>query len=622
MAAKKNPELDALIGKSVRVLPDLRDADGELHQWAGMECQVLTRNSKTGSFQLGFGQDVKVFKAGEFVPVLDTPAAAGRVDLVDVHPLMAVNSTYNPRRRKGLDLDSLQGLAANIKANGLLQPILVRPLPTHRVADTADMTPRPIYEVIAGERRWRACQLADLDSMQMLVREMGDKAAMEMALVENLEREDLDDMDEAEGFERLRTELGLTVEQIAARMGKGKGESYVRKSLKLCDLTPESREAMWPAEGKRYPILNRSTGLVVALYRPELQAEIVQFIAEHAGPGGEPASFRTIKPLIDRRFHLVLKEAPFDVTSAELVPAAGACTACPKRTSVQGAFFEDAAPGPESCTDADCFQGKREAHIVVLREQAHKDGFKVIDGEDALEARPSPHMKMMIGYVRLDDVLETVTGDDGIERQRTYGDALAALGKKAPKPRILIDPHTQQAVKVITSNIAEQLQPEEEEDDNQDRRPPTGEPLSAEEQALRNPHVVRAVLLRAFDAIRTGTRTAEELRLAVKVLILGQEGAEEAQKYLGFDGDSFPVSAVEGEQEAWIDGLQANELGQLLAMATLEISFGQYAGTSLSATKRVAWAEAYGIDVLAVRDKVAEDMERQANAPIVEEEPA
>lgn len=632
MVKGSNKPQDALIGKRVRINPDLQEDTGmgvTAHPWAGREGEVLTRNDG-GHYQVGVGDAVKVLSMGDFT-VLDA-GAAGSSAMLEVAPELAVPSLTNPRRRKGLDMDSLNALAASIKVHGLGQAILVRPIPASRLIDTADLSPRPIYEVIAGERRLRACLIAGLATMPMLVRDMPDNAVLEMQLVENIERENLDDMEEAEGFEKLRLQLGYTVEQIAERIGHGKGRSYVYKALKLCALTPESREAMYPAAEGKPAILSRSTGLLVARYTPQQQAEVVQFIASLAGPDGEPAPFRDVQAKLAKRFHLVLAQAPFDIYSVDLLPPAGACSTCPKRSGNQGDIFGD-SPGPDSCTDAQCFQSKREAHVALVKAKAQADGFKVIDGEEARRARPMPSLKAIAGYVRLSDVARIEKGDDGVERQVTFEDSLRALGKRAPKPRIFIDPHTSVAEKVITAELADKLMPDEDETPapaarGKGKKSASGVPpvdtRTPEQRALDNHHVQYAVLLRMFEAIRAGERTTEELRLAVKVLILDQEGAERSLDYMGYVGVDSPdganASDARAALEAWIDALLPDQLGQLLAMCTVEISFGDWAGTALSGTSRMAVIERYGIDVLAVQARVAEDLERSTDRALQEEE--
>ncbi|MCK6425471.1 MAG: ParB/RepB/Spo0J family partition protein [Burkholderiaceae bacterium] len=119
---------------------------------------------------------------------------------------------YQPRTR--MDEGSLFELAESIRGQGVMQPILVRPLP-----------PRdglPMYEIIAGERRTRAARIAGLDEVPVLVREVPDQAAAAMALIENIQREDLNPLEEAQGVQRLIDEFGLTHEQAAQAIGRSR----------------------------------------------------------------------------------------------------------------------------------------------------------------------------------------------------------------------------------------------------------------------------------------------------------------------------------------------------------------------------------------------------------------
>ncbi|MBN8441048.1 MAG: ParB/RepB/Spo0J family partition protein [Thauera sp.] len=115
---------------------------------------------------------------------------------------------YQPRTR--MDPGSLEELAASIKAQGVMQPILVRP-----VGDDG-------YEIIAGERRWRAAQIAGLDEVPCLVREIPDEAALAMSLIENIQREDLNPLEEAGGIQRLIDEFAMTHQQAADAVGRSR----------------------------------------------------------------------------------------------------------------------------------------------------------------------------------------------------------------------------------------------------------------------------------------------------------------------------------------------------------------------------------------------------------------
>ena len=115
---------------------------------------------------------------------------------------------YQPRSR--MDQEALNELAASIKAQGVMQPILVRPVDGGR------------YEIIAGERRWRASQLAGLHEVPVLVRDIPDDSALAMSLIENIQREDLNPLEEAMGIQRLIDEFGMTHQQAADSVGRSR----------------------------------------------------------------------------------------------------------------------------------------------------------------------------------------------------------------------------------------------------------------------------------------------------------------------------------------------------------------------------------------------------------------
>lgn len=142
------------------------------------------------------------------------------VDLVDPN-------RYQPRQ--AIDEGALKQLAASIQADGLMQPIVVRP---------AGQAGR--FELIAGERRWRAARLAGVEKVPAVVREIDDQQAAEWALIENLQREDLNPIDRAEAFQRLADEFGMTHQQIGGRVGLER--STVANLLRLLDLCGDVRQ--------------------------------------------------------------------------------------------------------------------------------------------------------------------------------------------------------------------------------------------------------------------------------------------------------------------------------------------------------------------------------------------
>lgn len=127
---------------------------------------------------------------------------------------------YQPR--KEIDRDRLQELADSISAQGIIQPIVVRPVDGKK------------YEIIAGERRWRAAQLAGLHDIPVVIRDISDQAAMALGLIENIQREDLNPLEEAEALSRLLNEFKMTHQQVADAVGKSR--TTVTNLLRLMDL--------------------------------------------------------------------------------------------------------------------------------------------------------------------------------------------------------------------------------------------------------------------------------------------------------------------------------------------------------------------------------------------------
>ncbi len=151
----------------------------------------------------------------------DHPLRELPVDLVQ-------RGKYQPRR--DMDQDSLQELADSIKAQGVMQPIVVRPISDKR------------YEIIAGERRWRAAQLVGLQAVPAVIRDVSDQQAIAMALIENIQREDLNPIEEAASLQRLQLEFELTQQEVATAVGKSR--STVANLLRLMSLQEEVRRML------------------------------------------------------------------------------------------------------------------------------------------------------------------------------------------------------------------------------------------------------------------------------------------------------------------------------------------------------------------------------------------
>ena len=188
-------------------------------------------------------------------PSLETDGSVQTLPLREIEP--------DPNQpRKTFDESSLAELASSIAQHGLLQPIAVRP----RVAGG--------YTIVAGERRWRACRMAGLAEVPVIIKEVSDEEAMELALVENLQREDLDPVEEACGIRELIARCGLTQEQAAQKLGKSR--SALANSLRLLNLPLEVLERL------RSGVLSAGHAKVIlGLPSPELQSQAAKIIEEN-----------------------------------------------------------------------------------------------------------------------------------------------------------------------------------------------------------------------------------------------------------------------------------------------------------------------------------------------------
>ena len=191
---------------------------------------------------------------------------------------------YQPR--KDIEPESLQELADSIKVQGVMQPIVVRP-----ISDTK-------YEIIAGERRWRATQLAGLDAIPAVIRDVSDEAAIAMALIENIQRENLNPIEEATSLQRLQQEFDLTQQEVAAAVGKSRStianllrlmtlQEDVRRLVEHGDLEMGHARALLGLEGTDQSAAARSVvgkGLSVR----QTEALVRHLLAQKSAPAKEP----------------------------------------------------------------------------------------------------------------------------------------------------------------------------------------------------------------------------------------------------------------------------------------------------------------------------------------------
>ena len=500
--------------------------------------------------------------------------AVGSVEASPTNP----RKTFNPVKH--------EELTESVKQHGVLQPILVRPHPTKRGK----------YELIAGERRWRASKAAKVATIPAIVRELDDLQTLEVQVIENLQRDDLHPLEEAEGYEALMKKHGFTVDQLATKVGKSKAYIYAR--LKLCALSAEAREVFMQGT------LDASTALLVArIPVPALQKKALNEIQT----GGEwmdgnkraPMSYRRAAEHVRANDMLRLDQAPFDVKALYFAkdkanPIGPACAECPKRTGNAPDLFGDVESGTV-CTDPECFGQKREAQGAKVVEEARAKGLEVLTGKEAKKVLPY-HYSRPAGFVKLDD------HNYQDEKNRTWA---KILGKDA-KDKVVLCEHPEEP-----GTFVELVR---EKDVNAILKakgiaipkptPKRNELSPAERRADRERQVAREVNWQAYLALREvvgreGFTQVELRAIALDALRFGTDIDERLVPYWGLSADDWTEDqAAKAVEKA--DG------GVLLQMVC-DLTLGGPADVSPLAAQR-------GIDVAAIEAKVREEFKAKAEA--------
>lgn len=314
-------------------------------------------------------------------------------------------------RRSRFDKAALAELGKSMATTGQINPIVVRPINASK------------FEIVAGERRYLGAGLAKLETVLCTVRELTDLQVIEVQLIENLQREDLHPLAEAEAYEALRATM--SVEQIAAKVHRD--PSYVAKRMRLLALGKPARKAFY--DGRVPPA---AAVLLARIPVPKIQEEVLEHYLEEAEYGG--MSVEDLRRVIEAQYMTRLDTAPFDVTLSTLVKGAGACGNCPKNTASQGALFDD-VKGKAYCTDTPCFRAKVEAHSAILLEKALASGRPVITGKQAASIAPSGDASHLRGFF-------AVSG-------HAYGKPVKKLLPKGYEPQLLQLPGTGAVIQVV-----------------------------------------------------------------------------------------------------------------------------------------------------------------------------
>lgn len=347
---------------------------------------------------------------------MNTPTLPAEVAGQLMIPLEAIiESPTNPRRT--YDAVDMADLTASVKQHGVISPVLLRPLSDEQKASMIEpLTGRPVaelqitYELVFGSRRFRAANTASLQAIPAVIRELTDAEVRELQIVENLQRKDVGEIEEAEGYQSMIDDLGYTVDALAEKIGKSRG--YIYQRLKLLDLCPEARAAALAGD------LQASIAVMIArIPVPSLQQKALK---EILFGGAEPMSARQAQRHVQARYMLDMRRANWPLEDAQLIPLAGACEGCTKRTSCNRDMFPDI--DADVCTDPDCFAAKGAALVERTKAGYIERGHQLLDQNDSSGKLTYSHGMIPSeesGLVALSEDAEI--DDDGT----TYRDVLA-----------------------------------------------------------------------------------------------------------------------------------------------------------------------------------------------------
>jgi ParB/RepB/Spo0J family partition protein len=359
-------------------------------------------------------------------PTRAAELADPKVELLPLTAIAPSETHIQEMRRARFTKEALKDLADSITRVGVLQAVVVRPLSALRGLAK--------YELVAGERRWLAAKLAGVNHVPCTIRTLNDEEVLEVQLIENLQREGLHELEEAEGYDALMKLKKATADQLVDMVGKSR--SYIYGRVKLLALCPEARKAFYAGE------VDASRALLIArIGHHDTQRQALKDLTDNQYGQG-PMSYREAHAHVLRTYMLQLKAAPFDTKDPDLVPKAGDCEACPKRTGNQRDLFTD-VKDPNVCTDPKCFIGKREAHVALEVKRLEAAGKKVVKGEEAKKLFPGWERGsdyLLGGYVELSSI--TWAGGKAQKVSEVLG--------KDYEPTVVVHPGTGKLYKIAT----------------------------------------------------------------------------------------------------------------------------------------------------------------------------
>ncbi|MGK5008171.1 ParB/RepB/Spo0J family partition protein [Janthinobacterium sp. MDB2-8] len=527
--------------------------------------------------------------------LIDSTVGGDKPSFGDVPMECITASKTNPR--KIFDDAALADLAASISKHGVAQPILLRP--TH--VDAAGVT---FFEVVAGERRFRASKLAGKTTVPAIVRNLSDAEALEIQVIENLQRQDLHPLEEAEGFEVLMRENGYTADVMAEKTGKSK--AYIYASLKLTALEPSPRAVFYSGR------LNKSTALLVA--RIPIKSLQEKCVGEIAGEQ-RIMSARDAARHIERNYMLDLTKAPFDRENGALNPGAGACSTCHLRTGNQPEVFSDVSA--DVCTDPICFKAKNDEHVVRVLKLAKENGQAVITGAAAKKIKEASYSAVGGGYVELDKV-NHFPGQNGRTFRQILGDVL-------PKPTLLETPGTAEIVEIVKAADIAHLLKEKGVTLNVKGDKIQSEHDAREKEAERKAKLEREYRNTLFTEVHHASLMANlvdaDLRVIAGLMFNQLPGGTLPKKLVmdlhGWTEETLGHSDYRGNLRRAVDALTPAQLNQFIRDCALSHELHVYAHTHSSKDdphNLLAAAKRVKVDAYSIKTQINEAAKAKAKA--------
>jgi ParB/RepB/Spo0J family partition protein len=472
-----------------------------------------------------------------------------QIDLIEPHPAN--------RRIGGFDQTKLEQLAESIKAVGVQQPAIVRKIEPRDGSGVQ-------YQLVAGERRWRASRIAGNDSLPCIVRELDDIMALKIQTIENLQRDDVHPLDEADGYSQLIAKAGYTIETIAAEVGKS--SSYIYQRMKLSSLIEEAKQLF--VENK----ITAGHAILIARLGPDQQREIVtgEVLFDY---DDDVMSVRDLDDHIHNSIMLDMSQITWKIADAELVPEAGSCDDCPKRTGYQPQLFADVCNDGKKkkdyCTDRACFT-KKQNRIVEVKRAELKDQ-EIIEVADGY-SRDLPK-----------DVIDTYRWNECKKKDPGAKKVLVVAGNQPGRV-------TYGTINTY-NNSSYQKTPEQKESEKKER------------QKLKAAEDLRAAkadsVLKAAAALPGGTFPLEALRICILSIwrYLGHDRCVAISKAEGWIQKATEYDYTATGTSKHIDTMNQKQLnGLLLRMAiTDEVKIQPYCTPS---TKTIdALIKIYGVEI-------------------------